>query len=176
MSNDDAAPGADSLSAHEPTETSFEKRRGVATVEIREGFAQVQVTGLEGPNSESAIEVLEIIAREGLSIDFLKFTQNGLSFLIPEGDSTRLDAALCREDVANSINHNRHVVIVYAVNMRDEEGLLAHVMRAAISSGVAIEHVTDMHDRMLMVVDSKSSTLLSTSLKALCTDRGGYAL
>lgn len=45
--------------------------------------------------------------------------------------------------------------MVHAVNIRDEEGLIAKIIKAAISTSAHVDHIGDMHDRLLMVVPKR---------------------
>jgi len=155
-------------------ETAFEKRRGISSVEIREGLAQAQVSGLAEPVMERRIEILERVAQAGVSIDFLKLTQDGLSFIISESSADAVRSAIDGLARDFSVIKNQHILLVHAVNMRDEEGLIADVMKQATASGVSIDHVTDMHDRMLMVVDAGNSERLKERLLTLVMG-GGHA-
>ena len=56
-------------------------------------------------------------------------------------------------------------IMIHAVNIRDEEGLIAMVMREAISEGTAIDHVGDMHDRLLLVVSEADAARLNRRLE-----------
>ena len=151
-------------------ETGFEKARGVSRVEVRLGSAQVQVTGLKEPVMAQRIEVLKAISEAGVSIDFLKLTPDGLSFLIAERMSTTVENALKGAKVCFEVGTGRSVVMIHAVNMRDEEGLIAQVIQRAISLGTRIEHISDMHDRMLLVVLSEDSESLKLGLENALVD------
>ena len=135
-------------------ETEFEKRRGISRLEIRKGFSQAHVYDLGADLNHARLRVLEKIASIGISIDFLKLTPSGLSFLSPEGRSVELESALAGLTVRHAVIPGRAIVLVHAVNMRDEEGLIAKIARAAIATGAKVDHVSDMHDRMLLVVDA----------------------
>ena len=138
-------------------ETSFEKPRGVSRVEVRHGFAQVHVSGIAGDLTSERLSVLQAVADQNVSIDFLKMTQSGLSFLIAEDECDEIDAALKPLELHFSVRPGRSIVLVHAVNMRDEEGLIASIVRDTILSGVKVSHIGDMHDRMLMVVDAEEA-------------------
>lgn len=140
-----------------PTETAFEKRRGVSRVEVRRGFAQVHVSDLKGDLAQARLLTLEAIAGAGVSLDFLKLTPDGLSFVVREADADALKEALVGLNVTVDVIPDRHIVMVHAVNMRDEEGLIAQIVLTSISSDAAIDHIGDMHDRTLMVVDARHS-------------------
>jgi hypothetical protein len=49
--------------------------------------------------------------------------------------------------------------------MRDEEGLIARIVEQAIATGTSVEHVGDMHDRLLLVVATEASKSLVPSLQ-----------
>lgn len=132
--------------------TEFEKRRGISGVEAREGFAQVHVSRLTGNLVHERIRVLGAVGEANVSLDFLKLTPSGLSFMIPESLGEATEKALSSLAVQFSVKKDRSIVLVHAVNVRDEEGLTATIVQHAIASGALVEHVTDMHDRMLMVV------------------------
>ena len=80
-------------------ETAFEKRRGINSVESRPGFAQVHISKLGQPLMERRLQVLGAVADGGISIDFLKLTQTGLSFVVPEESAGSVSGALSALDV-----------------------------------------------------------------------------
>jgi aspartokinase len=146
-------------------ETEFEKRRGINNVEVRQGYAQVHVSDLSEPLITSRLAVLEAAAKAGISLDFLKLTPDGMSFLVKEDEAEHVEEALRAPDTKVTVQKGRDVVMVYAVNMRDEEGLIAGIVLQAIKSGAAISHVSDMHDRVLMVVSKEDSMRLKEQLE-----------
>lgn len=141
-------------------ETDFEKKRGVSRIEVRTGFAQVHVSRLDGNLSEARIQVLSSLGEANISIDFLKLTPSGISCLVKEEAEAAAKQALEKCGVYYSARAGRQIVIVHAVNMRDEEGLIATVVQQAIASTAKIEHICDMHDRMLIVVDGEDTEKL----------------
>jgi aspartokinase len=141
-------------------ETAFEKRRGINSVEVRSGFAQVHVSRLEQPVMENRLRVLGAVGDGGISIDFLKLTQSGLSFVVQEEVAREISRVLDALNVHFTIKEGRHILLVHAVNMRDEEGLISRILLESIASGVRVDHVSDMHDRMLMVVGAEDAVKL----------------
>lgn len=156
------------MSANPPlqvAETAFEKRRGISNVEVRPGYAQVHVSRLPAPVMEGRLRVLGAVADGGISIDFLKLTGSGLSFVVEEGSADLVGKCLAALDIHVTVRQNRHILLVHAVNMRDEEGLIAQILLEAISSGVRVDHVSDMHDRMLIVVDAEEAPKLKARIE-----------
>lgn len=145
-----------------PAELDFEKQRGISSVEIRTGFAQVHISDLPEPVRTSRLDALRKVASAGVSIDFLKLTPYGVSFLVAEGEVPKLETAMSGNTV--TISPGMGVVMVHAVNMRDEDGLVASIVSHAIGSGARIEHLGDMHDRLLIVSDLAGSERIKDAL------------
>jgi aspartokinase len=146
--------------------TEFEKPRGISSVEVRPGFAQVHVSRLTGSVMEERIRVLNAIADADISIDFLKITPSGLSFLVPDDRPDEVERALTPIGVHFSVRKDRSILLVHAVNIRDEEGLIAKIIQKAIASGATIDHVSDMHDRMLMVMAQSDAERVADSFRS----------
>lgn len=153
------------MSAQSSSGTEFEKPRGVSLVEVRGGFSQVHLTALSDPLPESRLEVLRAVANAGVSLDFLKLTQGGLSFLVDEAVSEKADRALASCGASVSIQRGCGIVTIHAVNIRDEEGLISRLVSVAIREGTSIEHLADMHDRLLLVTDEAQAARLAEVYK-----------
>ena len=141
-------------------ETAFEKQRGISQVEVRDGFAQVHISQIRDQIHERRLQVLKAVREASVSVDFLKFTPSGLSFVISESNSGDIEKALEPLNLHCSIRKDRCVILIHAVNMRDEEGLTAQVVQKAIASGAIVDHISDMHDRMLVVAEKKYASML----------------
>ena len=146
-------------------ETIFEKQRGINALEIQQGFASVQIGGLGEPLPEQRLKVLEAIAKENVRIRFLKLTPDGLAFVVAESDIAKIQDALHGHRGKFVICSDRSMVLVFAVNMRDDEGLVAKIISIAIANQVHIDHLSDMHDRLLILTDTNQATLLTESIR-----------
>jgi aspartokinase len=146
-------------------ETAFEKRRGIGRVEIRDGFAQVHVSQLAEPLMESRIAILTLVNDAKISLDFLKLTQSGMSFLVKEEYAPTIDQILVSDQWVQSVTKGQSIVMIHAANMRDEEGLIASVVSVAIASGVGIDHLGDMHDQILIVTSADGARKMAEVIK-----------
>lgn len=153
------------------TQTDFEKRRGINRVERKDGFAQIQITGLQEPLMLARLDSMRVTADAGVSIDFLKFGPSGLSFLVHEKVAQRTTDALTKAGLAFEIRQDQSVVIVHAVNIRDEEGLIARIIQTAIDTGTTIHHLGDMHDRLLLVVTRDQADPLMEAIQTRLMER-----
>lgn len=134
-------------------ETAFEKVRGVNRIETRRGFVSARVWGLVTGDMQARLQVLNAVYHAQISIDFLKLTQDGLSFVAHQSEHGRLEDVLTEQRVEHAVSPERVVFIIHAVNMRDEEGMVARLVSEVIASGAGVEHMGEMHDRLLMLMD-----------------------
>lgn len=143
-------------------ETVFERPRGVGEITLLQGLSQIRVeTDLNGlPN------VLNAVAKAGVSIDFVKLSPNGFSFVCSQDKTSAVETALKDlPGVSLRVKEDRTVVSVPAVNIRDEEGLIARIVQAAIRAGAQVDHIGDMHDRLLLVVNDSDAQSLKETLE-----------
>jgi len=146
-------------------ETEFEKPRGIHRVEVRKGLARFHVSRLPDDLAAQRLMVLRAVADAGVSIDFLKFTPTGLSFVVQVPDSVTVEEALKSRQWHYTARCDRSVVLVHAVNMRDEVGLMAQIIAEALACDAELEHLGDMHDRLLIVVPEADADCLANRLQ-----------
>jgi len=143
----------------------FEKQPGVSKVEVRHGFAQVDISHLQGDLAEARLKVLKLVYDAHISLDFLKLTQSGLAFIVPGDCASSVESALKTVEGEVSVHSTQSIVLVHAVNMRDEEGLIASIVNQVIMTGSTINHVGDMHDRLLLVVETSAADSIANKLR-----------
>ena len=136
-------------------EQRFELPRGVREIEVRHGFAQVHVR-VSGDLAAQRIEILRLLADAGISHKYLKLTIDGLAFIITDAQVEETKAALSKANAKFELNLGRSVILVHAIGMREEPGMLAKILQAATAAGVSPDHIGDMHDKMFMVVRTDS--------------------
>jgi aspartokinase len=146
-------------------ETRFERARGIDRVELRSGLATVHVGPLAPPFELARLDVLRRVAGAGVSLDFLKLDGPMLSFVVADG--ARAAAAAALEGFEHQITAERCVVLAHAANMRDEEGLIARIISRVTSTGAQVDHIGDMHDRVLVVTGEGDARLVVPALEAM---------
>ena len=146
-------------------ETEFEHQRGVIETELREGFALFLVHSLPDDLDKNRLHVLKVVADANVSIDFLKLTTDGLSFVVPEALSDAAGEALANLKFPLETSPNRSVLSAWSPNLRDEEGLAARLVSAVIASGARLDHVSDMHDRILFLLDQADAEKATQAIR-----------
>ena len=137
-----------------PVRKELDTHRGVSRIEHRPGLAQVHVSLPKEQLDGERVRVLEAIASADISLNFIKLTPAGISFLIQASMAEAVSILLRGNAFEAEVIGERSVVIAHAPNMRDEPGLIARIVRATISTGADVDQVGDMHDRVLLVVPS----------------------
>lgn len=151
--------------------TEFEKHRGLHGVEIRERFANVFVP-LDMQTPASKLEALRAIKKAHISIDFLKLAGRGISFVCALDDAHSIEECLKSAGFKPKITRDRCVLIAYGVNMRDQEGLIAKIVSILAAGTDEIDHLGDMHDRVLAVVPKDQAQDLAQTLNRQLTEHG----
>lgn len=146
-------------------ETAFEKKRGVSKVELGVGFAQVHVADLPEPIHTGRLVALQCVKECEIGIFFLKMTSTGLSFLVKEEVVERLSERFAKEFTNFTVDKGRSVVFVHAVNLRDEEGLLANILSEAISTGARLEHIGDLHDSVCISASHEDAQKIAKAIE-----------
>ncbi len=147
-------------------ETAFEKRRGVSKVEVTPGFAQVHISNLPDPVQDHRLLALQQLKECGIGLFFLKLTPTGISFLVHEKHVEELKSRFTPLFKSFSIRSGKSIVIIHAVNMRDEEGLMAGILSQAVASGARIEHLGDMHDALCIGATHDDAERIAAAIRA----------
>jgi aspartokinase len=144
----------------------FEKKPGVNQVDVRHGLAQAHIHDLAEPVMDERLRVLQAVADAEISIDFLKLTENGMAFIVLDELATPVQKVLTELGVKNTVWSGLSTVLVHAVNMRDEEGLIAGIVQQAVSGGGRLSHIGDMHDRLLLVVETEGAERIAEQFRS----------
>lgn len=124
----------------------------------------MHIDGLKEPIHQARLAALEALRQAGVRTYLLKLVGDGLSFLIWEEEQTQGLAAL--KGYQTVATENCAVIDVFAVNMRDEAGLMARAIGAALASGAPLEHVGDMHDRLLIAARGDVAEVIAGAIRA----------
>lgn len=121
---------------------------------------------LAEPLTQRRLDALDAVAKESISIDFLKLTPHGLSFVATADRADDLKRVFKDGGFQATVGVGRTILSVHAVNIRDEEGLIAEILQEAIALGAQIDHVGDGHDRLLLVVGDADASRIQGHLEA----------
>ena len=134
---------------------SFERERGVSIITVSPEVAYLFVRAhAETEPVRVRQQVLDLLAQARLSIFLIKVQRNGLSFAVLADDLARAHQALACAPLQITVKPHLCVVSIYGQNMRELHGVLARVAEILDEAGVAIEQISDAHDRLICLIDS----------------------
>ncbi|MEN3001392.1 MAG: ACT domain-containing protein [Armatimonadota bacterium] len=145
---------------------SFERERGVSAIVVSPEVAYLVVRvpdAAEVPSQRLAI--LHALQEAGISIFLIKLQRQGLSFGVRATDRERACRVLEREGFEVRVKPHRVMVSVFAQNMRELHGVLARIAEILYESGVAIEQISDAHDRLTCLIEASKAPQVVAKLR-----------
>jgi aspartate kinase len=147
------------------SQTSFETERGISSVAVSHGFSLVIVSGISELEPKRRLDAFRILKDANVSLDFLKLSPTGFTFILAESDAEKAVGKLCEEGFEANCIPGRTIITVNAANIRDENGLVARIAQTIVRSNATIEQVGDMHSSVQVVVDQKISGAVEAALR-----------
>lgn len=147
------------------SQTSFETERGISGVSVSRGFSLVIVSGIPEFEPTKRLEAFRVLKDGEISLDFLKLSPTGFTFILAEKDAEKAVAKLCEAGFEANCVPGRAIVTVNAANIRDENGLVARIAQTIVRSNATIEQVGDMHSSVQVVVDEKVADAVEAALR-----------
>ncbi|MBS1701566.1 MAG: aspartate kinase [Armatimonadetes bacterium] len=148
------------------TGTEFEVRKGISKMTLEPGFALVHISRIPPEQLHTErLRILRMLADSGVSAKFPKLTGTGISLTIFENRADDVEKILETCGQYFSVKRGRSVLTIYAPNIREEEGLMSRIIGHAITAGVHIDHIGDMHDQTTMVIEAGSAEKLLQSFE-----------
>lgn len=131
-------------------------------------LAQVRIihSGLDGSQLE---QVLERLAKEGISIDLINISPGEKMFTVPEADAGRVKEAFRELDILAEIRSGFAKVSVVGSGMRGTPGVMATVVKALNIAGTEILQTADSHLSISCLVKNED---VSEALRALHLEFG----
>lgn len=135
---------------------SFERERGVSAIVVSPEVAYLFVGAQSEPDPITVRQqILDMLAQAGLSISLIKLQRNGLSFAVPVEDLARTHQALSSASLQITVKPRLRVISIYGQNMRELHGVLAKIAEILNEAGVAIEQISDAHDRLICLISAE---------------------
>lgn len=127
-------------------ETVFEPQRGIIKIELEQGWNQVKIKG------KNINQILDSLAMKQIAFHSLKLLSDGISFIVSE--NTKEDWR------SHEIITKLSLMSVHATNLREEHGLVAHILKTAIEMDIEIYHISDVYNCLTLVLNEKEAKRL----------------
>jgi aspartokinase len=140
---------------------SFERERGVSAIKVSREATYLFVRVPDASHlPQQRQRILNLLREAEISIFLIKLQRNGLSF----GVDSELAARACEVLEANgfrvSVKPRRVMVSIFAQNMRELHGVIARIAEVLYEAGVAIEQLSDAHNRITCLIEAERAPLV----------------
>ncbi|MCS7208068.1 MAG: ACT domain-containing protein [Fimbriimonadales bacterium] len=146
---------------------SFERERGVSAISVS---AEVAYLVVRAPHSHSLTaqrqQILNLLREAEIPIFLIKLQRNGISFGVDSELAHRACAILEEHGFPVVVKPRRVMVSIFAQNMRELHGVFAKVAEVLYEAGVAIEQMSDAHNRITCLIEAARAPLVVDRLCA----------
>ncbi|MCS7301410.1 MAG: ACT domain-containing protein [Fimbriimonadales bacterium] len=134
---------------------SFERERGVSAITVSPEATYLQVRAPQSENlSAHRQRILNLLREAEIPIFLIKLQRTGLSFGVDAALAERARALLEAEGFCVQVKPRRVMVSIFAQNMRELHGVFAKIAEVLYEAGVAIEQMSDAHNRITCLIEA----------------------
>jgi aspartokinase len=146
---------------------SFERERGVSAIKVSGEATYLFVRAPDASQlPQQRQRILNLLREAEIPIFLIKLQRNGLSF----GVDSELTVRACETLEANgfrvTVKPRRVMVSIFAQNMRELHGVIARIAEVLYEAGVAIEQLSDAHNRITCLIEAERAPLVVERLCA----------
>ncbi|GEM_PF-600959 len=140
---------------------SFERDRGVSaiTVSAEATYLFVRVPHPENLTAQRQ-QILNLMREAEIPLFLIKLQRNGLSFGVDSEHATRACEILEQGGFRVALKPRRVMVSIFAQNMRELHGVFARIAEVLYEAGVAIEQMSDAHNRITCLIEAERAPLV----------------
>lgn len=146
---------------------SFERERGVSAITVS---SEVTYLFVRAPQIENLTaqrqRILNLLREAEIPIFLIKLQRAGLSFAVSAEVAERARALLEADGFRVSVKPCRVMVSIFAQNMRELHGVFATVAEVLYEAGVAIEQMSDAHNRITCLIEAERAPEVVEKLSA----------
>ncbi len=145
---------------------SFERERGVSAIVVSPEVAYLSVRPLSDDDPVRVRQqILRALDQAQISIFLIKLQRNGLSFGVHAEDMLLACQTLQSAGFQVSVKPRRRMVSIFAQNMRELHGVLAKTAEVLNEAGVALEQISDAHNRLTCLIEAERTLQVVTRLR-----------
>ncbi|MCS7272781.1 MAG: ACT domain-containing protein [Fimbriimonadales bacterium] len=146
---------------------SFERERGVSAITVSPEVAYLVVRVPQPERiTEQRQHVLNLLREAEIPIFLIKLQRYGISFGVNSEHAALAQHTLEAQGFQVTVKPRRVMVSVYAQNMRELHGVVAKIAEVLYEAGVAIEQLSDAHDRITCLIQAEQAPLVVERLRA----------
>lgn len=135
---------------------SFERERGVSGIKVSR---EVTYLFVRTPDTHTLAaqrqRILNLLREAEIPIFLIKLQRNGLSFGVDSDLASRACETLEASGFRVVVKPRRLMVSIFAQNMRELHGVIARIAEVLYEAGVAIEQMSDAHNRITCLIEAE---------------------
>lgn len=135
---------------------SFERERGVSGIKVSR---EVTYLFVRTPDTHMLAaqrqRILNLLREAEIPIFLIKLQRNGLSFGVDSDLASRACETLEASGFRVVVKPRRLMVSIFAQNMRELHGVIARIAEVLYEAGVAIEQMSDAHNRITCLIEAE---------------------
>ena len=140
---------------------SFERERGVSAIKVSREATYMLVRVLDPSHLPAQRQrILHLLREAEIPIFLIKLQRNGLSFGVDSELAARACAMLEANGFRVAVKPSRVMVSIFAQNMRELHGVIARIAEVLYEAGVAIEQLSDAHNRITCLIEAERAPLV----------------
>lgn len=144
----------------------IEQERGVTDVRVEVGLAHVRVhTGSCQTGLHRHLQVLDAVAKQGVSVSLVKLHEDWLTFAVSQMDVPKVSQCLDALGMEHKIVPNLALVVTVASNMRESAGVMAQIAEALWEAGAHIIETGDSHNTVQCFVHEERAFAAAQALR-----------
>lgn len=140
---------------------SFERDRGVSAIKVSREATYLFV---RAPHAENLTiqrqQILDRMRNAEIPLFLIKVQRYGLSFAVDSEHADRACAILEQDGFRVTVKPRRVMVSIFAQNMRELHGVFAKIAEVLYEAGVAIEQMSDAHNRITCLIEAERAPLV----------------
>ncbi|GIV09972.1 MAG: hypothetical protein KatS3mg019_2063 [Fimbriimonadales bacterium] len=134
---------------------SFERERGVSAITVSPEATYLFVRAPQTENlSAQRQRILNLMREAEVPLFLIKLQRAGLSFAVDAALAERACSLLEADGFRVAVKPHRVMVSIFAQNMRELHGVFAKIAEVLYEAGVAIEQVSDAHNRITCLIEA----------------------
>lgn len=140
---------------------SFERDRGASAIKVSREATYLFV---RAPHAENLTiqrqQILDRMRNAEIPLFLIKVQRYGLSFAVDSEHADRACAILEQDGFRVTVKPRRVMVSIFAQNMRELHGVFAKIAEVLYEAGVAIEQMSDAHNRITCLIEAERAPLV----------------
>src|SRR6056297_100746 len=130
----------------------------------RDEIFYVKISAHQGINYDNGLQVFQLLADQGISVDFINIRESVISFVIDNEKRELSKEILSKNDFDFEINEEYVKISIVGGGMTGQPGIMARIVNTLHEVGVKIYQTTDSHTVISCLIEQKDKIKAQNAL------------